>query len=158
MDRRNLITRTVQAIGAITASAIAVPTLISGLSPVFRHRPDEENWQVIGEAASFPVGDVVRTTVPTKLDSPLARLGKAVFVWRNAEDEFTVYSPSCTDLGCPITWDSGSQWFYCPCHGGIFSKEGEPKAGPPKDPLHRYEVRIRNGQVEIDLASLPPQI
>jgi menaquinol-cytochrome c reductase iron-sulfur subunit len=81
---------------------------------------------------------------------------RGVYVWRRSEQEVVVFARNCTDLSCPVTWDPGSQWFFCPCHGGIFSKDGERMAGPPKRPLYRYTNRIRDGVVEIDLRSLPP--
>jgi menaquinol-cytochrome c reductase iron-sulfur subunit len=81
---------------------------------------------------------------------------KGVFVWRETADRLVVYSRNCTDLSCPVTWDEGSGWFYCPCHGGIFNQQGEPVAGPPNRPLYRYATRVREGVVEIDLKSLPP--
>jgi menaquinol-cytochrome c reductase iron-sulfur subunit len=81
---------------------------------------------------------------------------KGVFVWRASEEEVVVFSRNCTDLSCPVTWDPGSNWFYCPCHGGIFAQDGTNVAGPPTRPLYRYANRVQNGVLEIDLLSLPP--
>jgi menaquinol-cytochrome c reductase iron-sulfur subunit len=81
---------------------------------------------------------------------------KGVYVWREDATAVVVFSRHCTDMGCPVQWDPGSEWFYCPCHGGVFSQEGEPKAGPPKFPLYRYRFRVRDGELEIDLRSIPP--
>lgn len=158
MDRRSLITKLVELLGIVTAGAIAMPALITGLSPIIRKPKRSHVWRSIGDADSFAVGEVRRTRISPHQDATGKAIDKAVFVWRQADDQFIVYSPSCTDLGCPVTWDAGSQWFFCPCHGGIFAKDGTPKAGPPKVPLYRYAVRIHQRQVEIDLASVPPQI
>jgi menaquinol-cytochrome c reductase iron-sulfur subunit len=80
---------------------------------------------------------------------------KAVYVWRKEEGRAVVYSRNCTDLSCPVHFDSGSERFFCPCHGGIFAKDGTPLAGPPRLPLYRYRTRVRGGELEIDLRSLP---
>lgn len=83
---------------------------------------------------------------------------KGVYVWRKSEKEadVVVFSRNCTDLSCPVKFDEGSECFYCPCHGGIFDKQGIPLAGPPSVPLYRYANRVRGGVLEIDLNSLPP--
>ena len=68
-----------------------------------------------------------------------------------------VFSRVCTDVGCPVTYDRGSACFLGPCHGGIFTQDGTPIHGPPPRPLYRYAARVRDGVLEIDLNSLPPQ-
>jgi hypothetical protein len=70
---------------------------------------------------------------------PLSRQG--VYVWRPTDEEVVVFSRSCTDLGCPVIWDGGSQCFFCPCHGGIFARDGRRMAGPPDRELYRYANR-----------------
>lgn len=51
-------------------------------------------------------------------------------------------STVCTHLGCRVRWEGNKQRFFCPCHDGIFDREGRVVAGPPPRPLDRYEVRI----------------
>ncbi|WP_164102419.1 QcrA and Rieske domain-containing protein [Candidatus Laterigemmans baculatus] len=87
-----------------------------------------------------------------------AAVAQSVYVWRRSAEEVVVFSRSCTDLGCPVTWDPGSHCFLCPCHGGIFAKDGERMAGPPDRPLYRYANRVRDGRLEIDLSSVPPMV
>ncbi len=79
-----------------------------------------------------------------------------VYALRSPGAGIVVYSRSCTDLGCPLTYDSGIECFFCPCHGGIFDKYGNRLSGPPSKPLHRYRTRMSNGRVLIDLRSIPP--
>ena len=50
-----------------------------------------------------------------------------------------------------------AELFMCPCHGGVFYKDGRVAAGPPQHPLPRYQVRVQNGQVEIEAAPIPIQ-
>jgi Rieske Fe-S protein len=35
--------------------------------------------------------------------------------------------------------------FYCPCHNGVFAKDGTVVSGPPPRPLDRFEVKIEDG-------------
>ncbi|TLD71372.1 Rieske (2Fe-2S) protein [Phragmitibacter flavus] len=144
--------------GLAVAGTVGVPALLTVLSPSLES-DGGANWQPVGELDKFPLGEVAKALVPVPQEGWVRSLRqKGLFVLRELENEVVVYSRSCTDLSCPVTWDAGSEWFFCPCHGGVFSKEGEPKAGPPKDPLYRYATRVRSGVVEIDLNSVPPMI
>lgn len=158
MDRRKALKLSLKGMGVFVAGAIGVPAMIDALSPVLNKRSEKaRQWQPVGEAEAFALGAMKKAVVKFPSDGAKGGLEEfAVYVWRQEADEFVVFSRSCTDLGCPINWDPGSEWFYCPCHGGIFDKTGERKAGPPKRPLWRYTTRIREGILEIDLRSVPP--
>src|SRR5690606_1998296 len=123
------------------AAVVGVPLLALAGGPVLR-RGRAALWVSLGPLADFAVGGVqrVHVSLPTaaRALSPLA-----VYLWRPSADEVVVFSRECTDLRCPVTWDAGSGWFFCPCHGGIFATDGTPRAGPPSRPLDRYAVRIR---------------
>ena len=104
----------------------------------------------------FPVGAMTRAEVDVpRPDSSRALREKGVYVWRVSGEAIVVFSRNCTDLSCPVTYDPGSECFFCPCHGGIFAKDGERLAGPPNRPLYRYATRIEQGVLEIDLNSVP---
>lgn len=142
----------------LVSGILGIPALLAVLSPSLKRRQGE-SWQVVGRITEYPIGEVVKAVVEVPRDDWARSLReRGVFVLREAADRVVVYSRSCTDLSCPVTWDPGSHWFFCPCHGGIFSKDGEPKAGPPKIPLYRYRNRQRAGMLEIDVNSLPPMI
>jgi len=49
----------------------------------------------------------------------------------------------------------GAELFMCPCHGGVYYKDGTVAAGPPPHPLVRYEVRVENGDVKIKSIAVP---
>jgi Rieske Fe-S protein len=142
--------------GSAVAAIIGVPALVTALSPVLR-RQRAPVWQGIGPVSDFPVGEVQPAVVAvTRDDVATSMHEKGVYVWRAEVDRIIVFSRNCTDLGCPVTHDTGSGWFFCPCHGGIFDHEGQRRAGPPDRPLYRFANRIRDGMLEIDLRSVPP--
>ena len=158
MNKRTFSKLIVAGGGLLVSGIVGLPALISAISPPLRRRRGER-WQTVGTLDEFPLGEVVKAVVPVpREDWSEALREKGVFVLREAADRVIVFSRNCTDLSCPVTWDPGSQWFFCPCHGGIFSKDGQPQAGPPKVPLYRYANRIRGDVLEIDLNSLPPMI
>lgn len=156
MDRRKLLSLTIAGTGCVIAGAVGVPVLINMMAPAFVV-DDIEDWRPVGSLADFPVGVMQsKEVVISEQKEHQALSRRSVYIWRRSEEEFIVYSRACSDLGCPIVWDPGSEWFFCPCHGGIFDKEGERRAGPPKKGLWRYANRIQNGVLEINVRSVPP--
>jgi menaquinol-cytochrome c reductase iron-sulfur subunit len=71
------------------------------------------------------------------------------------EATFQVFAVNCAHLGCPVRWFPQSSLFMCPCHGGAYYNDGRVAAGPPPRPLTRYQVRVRDGQVEIQTGPIP---
>lgn len=156
MERRRFLKALVAAGSTLAAGLVGLPALLTGLSPAVRRRR-ERAWSPVGRLDAFSPGSVTRAATPLPSDDFRTGLSaRGVYVWRPSAEEVVVFSRTCTDLGCPVVWDAGSEWFFCPCHGGIFSKDGERQAGPPKRGLHRFDTRVRAGVVEIDLASVPP--
>jgi menaquinol-cytochrome c reductase iron-sulfur subunit len=156
MSRRKLLTLLLGAGGTVLSGVFVLPAVVAALSPAARRGPSSA-WRAAGPLEEFPIGEVVPAIVEVEHgDTAYSLDRKAVYVWRTSGEEVVVYSRSCTDLSCPVHFDRGSECFFCPCHGGIFAKDGTPMAGPPPRPLYRYATRIENGVLEIDLFSLPP--
>jgi menaquinol-cytochrome c reductase iron-sulfur subunit len=156
MERRTLLTMLVHGGSVLVGAVIALPALIAGIFPALRGRPGEL-WRPLGRLDQFPVGQTQAAVIEQAVEGeprPLARQG--VYVWRPTDVEVVVFSRSCTDLGCPVIWDRGSQCFFCPCHGGIFARDGRRMAGPPDRELYRYANRVREGVLEVDVYSVPP--
>ncbi len=159
MERRTMMKWMVRAIGLATAAMVGIPTLVASFSPAWMNRPKKNVWRSIGILEEFPVGEMRKVVVSLPEEKwGNALREKAVYAWRPSAEEMVVYSRNCTDLGCPLTFDPGSQCFFCPCHGGIFDKNGERIAGPPSRPMYRFAVRVDNNEIKIDLDSVPPMV
>ncbi|MGH7260414.1 MAG: ubiquinol-cytochrome c reductase iron-sulfur subunit [Nitrospiraceae bacterium] len=63
------------------------------------------------------------------------------------------FSRRCTDLGCLVSWSRERQQFLCPCHQGVYDKNGTNIAGPPPRPLDRFEVIKRGEQLYVNIQS-----
>ena len=157
MKRRKLFEISLYGLGVSIAGIVAVPAVLSALSPGWK-RSEQSSWRPLGSIEGFPEGEITLTSVNINRGDWSSHLStKSVYVWRRKDEDVIVYSRNCTDLSCPIRFDKGSECFFCPCHGGIFSKSGEVMAGPPKSPLMKYKTRMtQDGVLEIDLRSLPP--
>jgi menaquinol-cytochrome c reductase iron-sulfur subunit len=104
-----------------------------------------------GAITDFPPGEWrVRTVEVVREDGwETARVGRAVWVRRDGtgDEAFTVLSPLCPHLGCPINWSSAQSQFVCPCHGGTFNTNGQVIAGPPPRGMDNLNFDVRAGRL-----------
>jgi menaquinol-cytochrome c reductase iron-sulfur subunit len=54
-----------------------------------------------------------------------------------------------------VRWEEGAELFMCPCHGGVYYKDGSVAAGPPPEPLPKYQVRLKDGNVQVLASPVP---
>lgn len=68
-------------------------------------------------------------------------------------DGYRALSSTCTHLSCRVRWDRDRKSFLCPCHGGVYDREGRVVEGPPPRPLDRLAVRVNSqtGDLEVEL-------
>jgi Rieske Fe-S protein len=58
-----------------------------------------------------------------------------IAVWKDAQGKPHRLSASCTNKGCPVTWNNADGTWDCPCHGSIFQADGTVIHGPAVEPL-----------------------
>lgn len=64
------------------------------------------------------------------------------------ESTYVAYSQKCTHLSCAVVPEPDKDRFFCPCHEGSFDmRTGRPLAGPPRRPLPKIAVEVRDGVV-----------
>ena len=94
----------------------------------------------IARVSDVPVGGAMLFEYPA--DSPsriLVRVDEATFV---------AYEQQCTHLTCPVLPAVEREELVCPCHHGVFElRTGRPIAGPPRRPLARVTLEVRDGWV-----------
>ena len=67
---------------------------------------------------------------------------------RLAANQFVAFGQKCTHLSCPVIPKPAEGRFFCPCHEGSFDlRTGEPLAGPPRRPLPRVQIEVRDGHI-----------
>lgn len=60
---------------------------------------------------------------------------------------FLAVSAICTHKRCILDWDKEKERFICPCHKGIFDKDGNPIYGPPEKPLKRFSISTKGDEI-----------
>ena len=60
---------------------------------------------------------------------------------------------NCTHMGCIPNFSEADNQFHCPCHGSIFTLQGDVVRGPAPSPLYRASLVVNaRGAVEINAA------
>ena len=106
----------------------------------WRRRRGEPPMVRLGSVDDVPVGESRTFAYPTEHDP-------CVLV-RSADRTFVAYSQRCTHLSCAVLPRVEEGVIHCPCHEGFFDlASGRPIAGPPRRPLSRVRLEIRDGGV-----------
>lgn len=58
-----------------------------------------------------------------------------IAVWKDADGKPHALSAACTHMGCTVTWNNADLTWDCPCHGSMFSREGDVIHGPATELL-----------------------
>ena len=153
LDRRRLLSRLGIFVGSVSAAIVGIPSIAFLLG--LRKAP--EVWRSLGAAGSFQIGQTVEVSFLDSSPLPWSGVTAKTAAWlrRESAEQFIAFAINCTHLGCPVRWLPNADLFMCPCHGGVFYKDGAVASGPPPKPLVTYPVRVRDGMVEILTSPLP---
>jgi Rieske Fe-S protein len=105
-----------------------------------RQRRGQPPIRAITELANLPVGGSVLFNYPGPNEPRvLVRLD---------EKNLVAYGQQCTHLSCPVIAQAEAGRLHCPCHEGSFDlASGRPLAGPPRRPLPRVTLELREGVI-----------
>lgn len=119
---------------------------LAAVRPWLSDQPQNSAPRPVAGVEEIPVGGYKLFRYPTENDPCiLIRLGP---------EKFVAHSQSCTHLMCPVHFHAERKQLVCPCHEGFFSADdGRVLAGPPRRPLKRYFVEIRERELWV---TLPP--
>ena len=149
ISRKRFLQNTTKAIIAFITTAIGIPVLGYVAAPGLKKKTPRT--VSAGRPEDFPIGEAraAEFTFVRRDGWVDQSVKELVWVIRKGEQDFTVYNPHCTHLGCIVNWNPQQQKFFSPCHGGIFLKTGEVVGGPPPRPLDTLEYRIEDGKLMV---------
>jgi menaquinol-cytochrome c reductase iron-sulfur subunit len=159
VTRRRFLNRISLALSGLAAAVVSVPIVAYLLSPLLQPAP--EVWHDLGAVENFQIGATVEAPLDESSSLPWAGQTALTAIWlrRNADQDFTAFGLNCTHLGCPVNWRANAALFLCPCHGGVYYADGSVAGGPPPRPLVRYAVQIdANSHVQVLLRPLTQTI
>lgn len=135
-SRRDFIRR----MGVFGTLALAVGWFIRHILVYFSPGKAKARYHkyLVAKVNEIPVGQAKEVSIQ----------GKPVFVV-HLEGGFKVFSGVCTHLGCIVEWEPNNDRFYCPCHKGVFDREGRVVEGPPPRALDEFVVELDQNLVFI---------
>ena len=150
-QRRQFFARVVKAIQAAIGGTLGVVLGGSIVSPSLIRR--EERWlpgaSLSGLADNAPTPIALRVVREDGYSQIIER--RVVFLVKTGESSVTALDPTCTHLGCRVSWDAEARVLRCPCHGGVYDHLGQVKAGPPPAALPRLSTRVDGDKVFIQV-------
>jgi nitrite reductase/ring-hydroxylating ferredoxin subunit len=107
---------------------------------LFRRKKKDPPWREIVSVDAIAAGGSL------VFDSPEAH--EPALLVRLDETRFLAHHQKCTHLSCPVIPHVEEGRLHCPCHEGSFDlMTGRPLAGPPRRPLPRIVLQIRDGRI-----------
>jgi len=136
--------------------AMVAPPLAAALAEPLLDKPVAQ-WRDVGPLADFPVSET--KLVAFDNSQTVAWAGKTgrtgAWLRRISETEFESFTLNCAHLGCPVRWEAEAELFLCPCHGGVYYKDGSVAGGPPPHALAKYPVKVSEGRVLVKAEPVP---
>jgi menaquinol-cytochrome c reductase iron-sulfur subunit len=137
-------------IGALISAVYAIPGVAYLLAPALE---DEEagDWLSLGSTSKVELGipTLFKTTIERQTGWISNQEEVTAYVLTENGRDFVAFSNICSHLGCRVRWIDDRGEFFCPCHNGVFAKDGTVLEGPPPRPLDQFEVRVVDDQIEI---------
>lgn len=150
MGRRPFLAAVTWAIGALITAIYGIPAIAYLISPALQ-RSKEENWLRLGSVSKVELGNptLFKATIERQSGWIVNQEELTAYVLTEDGRNYTAMSNVCTHLGCRVRWIEDRGEFFCPCHNGVFDKDGQVVDGPPPKPLNRYETKVEDEQIYI---------
>ena len=144
LGRRNFMKVAIVGIGGLITTIYAIPAIAYILGPA--RKEEATDWIQLGSVGKVEIGipTLFKTIIQTQTGWITAEEEFSVYVLTEDGQNFIVMSNVCTPLGCRVRWIAERNGFFCPCHNGVFAKDGSVVDGPPPRPLDRFESKIEN--------------
>ncbi|MBT2693233.1 ubiquinol-cytochrome c reductase iron-sulfur subunit [Bacillus sp. ISL-55] len=150
VSRRQFLNYTLTGVGGFMAAGMLMPMVRFAVDPVLK---GEDAGDFI--ATPLKIADI--TNEPQKVNFSFTQKDAwyeseetgTAWVFKNEGGEIIALSPVCKHLGCVVDWNTDKQnenRFFCPCHYGLYEKDGtNVKGTPPLAPLDVYPTKEKDG-------------
>jgi menaquinol-cytochrome c reductase iron-sulfur subunit len=146
IKRRGFMTGAIYMLASVMGGAFvaSVSTYLLG-SP----QTEDSGWADAGDISDLQPGAPQQLSFSRSREDGWRLQNEKASAWVVIDDHMhvTAFSPRCTHLGCAYHWQANRKEFVCPCHGSVFSKNGDMVSGPANRPLDRYAVKVDAGRL-----------
>lgn len=148
LSRRGFLGIATFSIGGLISAIIGIPAIAYIIDPASKKQADQ-NWIPLGAVSKVEIGTptLFKAEVQKQAGWIVDEQELTFYVLTDDGREFTAMSNVCTHLGCHVRWVADEGEFFCPCHNGVFDKNGNVVSGPPPRSLDQYEVKAEAGQL-----------
>lgn len=145
VSRRGFLAKATGLLAFFVAAVAGIPLIGEMIGGIYREKKWE--WVKVTDVASLPVNQPVNPTFSMQVTQAYLRETELRKVWviRQPDSTFIVFSPICPHLGCHYHWNPQSQHFECPCHGSIYALDGKVLGGPAPRPLDTLPEKVEGG-------------
>ena len=145
ITRRDVMKLAIVGIGGIVGTVLGLPAIPYIIGPALKQAADE--WIRLGTVSKVEIGNptLFKTTIETQTGWITTEEQISAYILTEDGQNYVAMSNVCTHLGCRVRWISEENSFFCPCHNGVFGKDGSVVSGPPPKPLERYETKVEEG-------------
>jgi len=150
ISRRDFMKLTIGAIGGLIGLGYGIPAIAYVVAPALAKSKARE-WIQLGAVSKIERGKPTLFKVKITRQTGWIVNEEELSIYVLTEDgrEYIAMSNICTHLGCRIRWIADQDQYVCPCHNGIFDKQGNVVSGPPPRSLDTYETKVENDQLFI---------
>lgn len=150
LSRRTFLSLAIWAIGGLISAALGIPAIAYIIGPALT-RSNDQQWIQLGSTAKVELGTptLFKATIERKTGWIVNQEEISAYALTDDGRDFVALSNICTHLGCRVRWVADQGEFFCPCHNGVYDKNGNVVSGPPPRPLDHYEVKVENNQLFI---------
>ncbi len=111
--------------------------------------PPSRDWMFVVPVNHLAAGQSLRYQTPGGALVNITRRGEEA-----TADAFVALSSTCPHLGCQVHWEGHRNRYFCPCHNGVFSPDGQATEGPPAkagQALEKYPLKADGGLLYIEV-------
>ena len=150
-DRRSFFGWLLSICTVTVGALLSVPLVRFALFPL-HGKTTETSWSDLGNIDEFiSFASPVRRLITVEHLDGWRKIvfHRAVYVTKDANGRIVVLSAVCPHLGCSIPWNQGKDQFICPCHMGVFARDGRRISGPPARGMDALETSIKDGRLMV---------
>jgi Rieske Fe-S protein len=148
-NRRTALARLVTTLGGLLTAGIAG---LVGVVAAPARLTNPRTWRRAAAPADLPSNRPLTLVLTARDEDGWYTTTKQSVIFLDRDGSgYRALSATCAHLGCRVKWDETQARFLCPCHGGVYDRQGQVLEGPPPRGLERLNVRVNPDTSEIEV-------